>query len=137
MTEFRKTTCLKIYTGEDVLYNDIPLYKAILKEAYHLGLAGGTVIKAQEGFASELRGVGRAINTLISGNGNLPVMIEIVDKRENIEKLFPFLEHHARKALVLVEEATFMVTDYMRAKEEGKIENRLSNTAFKEVFSEE
>ncbi len=134
MTEFRKTTYLKVYTGEDVLYEDIPLYKAILKEAYRLGLAGGTVIKAQEGFASELRGVGRAINTLISGNGNLPVMVEIVDKRENIEKIFPFLEHNAKKALVLVEEGTFMVTDYMRAKEEGKIANTIANDTTKTII---
>lgn len=27
--EFKKITFLKVYTGEDVLYNDIPLYKAI------------------------------------------------------------------------------------------------------------
>ena len=42
--EFNKTSYLKIYTGEDVLFDDIPLYKAILREARSLGLAGGTVI---------------------------------------------------------------------------------------------
>ncbi len=127
MTEFQKTSYLKIYTGEDVLYNDIPLYKAILKEAYRLNLAGGTVTKALEGFASELRGVGRAINTLVSGNGNLPVVVEIVDKRENLEKIFPFLEKNAKKALVVVGESTFMVTDYMRSKAEGKPIKEISN----------
>ena len=43
--EFNKTSYLKIYTGEDILFEDIPLYKAILREARSLGLAGGTVIK--------------------------------------------------------------------------------------------
>ncbi|MDO4920346.1 MAG: DUF190 domain-containing protein [Phascolarctobacterium sp.] len=112
--EFNKTTFLKVYTGEDVLYNDVPLYKAILREAHRLGLAGGTVIKGVEGFATKMRGVGRAVNTLISGNANLPVMVEIVDSRENIDKILPFLEKNATNALVTIQESTFMVTDYMR-----------------------
>ena len=66
--EFNKTSYLKIYTGEDVLFEDIPLYKAILREARSLGLAGGTVIKGIEGYASKVRGVGRAVSTFISGN---------------------------------------------------------------------
>lgn len=112
--EFKKTTFLRVYTGEDVLLEDVPLYKAILREARRLGLAGGTVSRGIEGYAANLRGVGRAVNTLISGNANYPMIIEIVDERENIEKILPFLEKNATHALVLVEEATYMVTDYMR-----------------------
>ena len=114
--EFKKITFLKVYTGEDVLYNDIPLYKAILREARHLGLSSCTVTRGIEGYASQLRGVGRAVNTFISGNANMPVIVEIVDKRENIEKILPFLEKNATHALVLVEESNYMVTDYMREK---------------------
>lgn len=51
--EYRKITFLKVYTGEDVMYDDIPLYKAILREARRLGLAGATVTKGIEGFASK------------------------------------------------------------------------------------
>ena len=112
--EFNRTTFLKVYTGEDVLYDDIPLYKAILREARRLGLSGGTVMKGIEGYAAKLRGVGRAVNTFISGNANLPVVVEIVDKRENIDKILPWLEKNATHALVLVEESTYMVNDYMR-----------------------
>lgn len=46
----------------------------------------------------------------------MPVIVEIVDKRENIEKILPFLEKNATHALVLVEESNYMVTDYMREK---------------------
>ena len=42
--EFEKITFLKIYTGEDVMLDDQPLYKAIIEEARRLQLAGGTVI---------------------------------------------------------------------------------------------
>lgn len=118
--EFKKITFLKVYTGEDVLYNDIPLYKAILREARHLGLAGGTVTKGIEGYATQLRGVGRAVNNLMSGNANLPVIVEIVDTKENILKILPFLEKNATHALVLVEESTYLVTDYIRQKHYSK-----------------
>lgn len=117
--EFNRTTFLKVYTGEDVLYNDVPLYKAIMREAHRLGLAGGTVIKGVEGFATKMRGVGRAVNTFISGNANLPVVVEIVDSRENIDKILPFLEKNATNALVTIQESTFMVTDYMRKRGYG------------------
>ena len=82
--EFNKTSYLKIYTGEDVLFEDIPLYKAILREARSLGLAGGTVIKGIEGYATKVRGVGRAVSTFISGNANFPV------KRKTSKRFCPF-----------------------------------------------
>lgn len=115
--EFRKTTFLKIYTAEDVIYGDKPLYKAIIHEAISLGLAGATVSKAIAGYSAQKRGIGRAINTFFSGTGNLPIIIEIVDDRENLEKLLPFLEKHAKHSFVTIEEITYLVTDYIREKE--------------------
>ena len=112
--DFRQTTFLKVYTGEDVMLDDEVLYKAILKKARELGLAGGTVIKGIEGYATKDRGIGRAISSFISGNANLPVLIEIVDRRENIEKILPFLEKHATHALILTEDCNYLVTDWMR-----------------------
>ncbi len=112
--EFRKITFLKVYTGEDIMLGDEPLYKAIINKARELELAGGTVLKGIEGYASKLRGVNRVISSFVSGNANLPVMIEIVDSRENIEKILPFLEENATHALVLVEESNYLVTDYIR-----------------------
>lgn len=115
--EFKKTTFLKIYTAEDIICGDKPLYKAIIAEAINLGLAGATVSRAIAGYAAQKRGIGRAINTFFSGNGNLPIIIEIIDDRANIDKLLPFLEKHAKHALVTVYESTYLVTDYMRERD--------------------
>lgn len=112
--EFKNTTFLKIYTGEDVMLDDVPLYKAILREARRLGLAGGTVIKGIEGYATQVRGVGRAVSTFISGNANFPVVVELVDKEENIAKILPYLGKNATHALVIKGEASYLVTDFMR-----------------------
>lgn len=112
--EFRKITFLKVYTGEDVMLGDQPLYKAILDKARELNLAGCTVLKGIEGYASKMRGVNRALSSFVSGNANYPVILEIIDRRENIEKILPFLEEKADHALVLVEDSNYLVTDYVR-----------------------
>lgn len=115
--EFKKITFLKIYTGEDVMLDDKPLYKAVIEEARRIGLAGGTVLKGIEGYATKLRGVGRAINYFVSGNANYPIIVEIVDNRENIEKILPYLEKNVTNGLVLLEESEYLVTDYTRKRE--------------------
>ena len=112
--EFEKITFLKIYTGEDVMLDDKPLYKAIIDEARRLKLAGGTVIKGIEGYATKLRGVGRAINYFVSGNANYPIIIEIVDTREKLETFLPYLEKNVTNGLVIMEESEYLVTDYTR-----------------------
>lgn len=112
--EFRKCWMLKIYTGEDVIVGDEPLYRTILDEARKLKIAGATVIKGVEGYATEVRGIDRRPVSLFTGVSNLPVLVTIVDTRENLEKLIPFLEKKAEHALVLFEESTVLVTEYMR-----------------------
>lgn len=112
--EFRKCWMLKIYTGEDVVVGDEPLYRTILDEARKLKIAGATVIKGIEGYATEVRGIDRRPVSLFTGVSNLPVLVTIVDTRENLEKLIPFLEKKAEHALVLFEESTVLVTEYMR-----------------------
>ena len=66
-----------------------------------------------------MRGVGRAVSTFISGNANFPVIVELVDKKENLEKILPFLEKNATHALVVMGEADYLVTDFMRKSAEG------------------
>lgn len=112
--EFRKCWMLKIYTGEDVIVGYEPLYRTILDEARKLKIAGATVIKGIEGYATEVRGIDRRPVSLFTGVSNLPVLVTIVDTRENLEKLIPFLEKKAEHALVLFEESTVLVTEYMR-----------------------
>ena len=66
-----------------------------------------------------MRGGDRAVSTFISGNANFPVIVELVDKKENLEKILPFLEKNATHALVVMGEADYLVTDFMRKSAEG------------------
>jgi|GEM_PF-164413 len=113
--QFVKLAMLKIYTAEDVVYEDKPLYVAIIEEARRCKLAGGTIIKGSEGYGMAVRGYGRAMPTFFSGSADLPLIIEIVDLRENLHKLLPFLEKAGRKHfLATVQEVDTLVTDYVR-----------------------
>lgn len=46
--------------------------------------------------------------------------MELVDKKENLEKILPFLEKNATHALVVMGEADYLVTDFMRKAESYK-----------------
>ena len=116
--KFVKLYELKIFTAEDVLCGDEPFYKALFKEARRLGLAGGTMIRADAGYGRESRGRdGRAVPYFFSGTYNLPLIIEIVDSKEKLATLYPFLEKNGDKHfLAVIVPLTALHTKYV---EEG------------------
>ncbi len=118
--EFKPLVSLEIYTGEDIICEGRPLYKAIVLKALDEGLAGATVIKGIEGYASTRRGFTARASKFISGNADYPVIVKITDTRENIEKILPFLEKNVDHGLVLINETHCLITDYIRKKEAEK-----------------
>lgn len=126
--EFEKIWILKIYTAEDTYCKDKPLYKAIIAEARLQGIAGGTVFKCVEGYATELRGIANRPLIRFSEPSNLPIVMEIIDKKEKLEMLLPFLEENMKTGLVTFEECTRLVTDYMR-ETRNKVETALPAAA--------
>lgn len=108
---------LEIYTAEDVMYKDRPLYKCIIDEAKRVKLAGGTVYKADFGYGTEkMRGKEYGQIGFFTGMPNLPIVITIVDMKENLLRIVPFLEKCGDKHfLAVVSEADALVTDYIRA----------------------
>ena len=101
--KFVKLYELKIFTAEDVLCGDEPFYKALFKEERRLGLGGGTMIRADAGFGRQVRGNdGRAVPYFFSGSYNLPLIIELVDTKEKLATLYPFLEKNGEKHFMAV-----------------------------------
>ena len=122
--KFIKLYELKIFTAEDVQCGDEPFYKALFKEARRLGLGGGTMIRADAGYGREIRGNdGRAVPVFFSGSYNLPLLIEIVDSKEKLATLYPFLEKYGEKHfLAVVVPMTALYTKYLE--ESGKMIGR-------------
>jgi hypothetical protein len=91
---------LRIFVGESDKYHGRPLYEAIVEEARRQGLAGATVLRGMLGF-----GASSHIHTakVFRLSEDLPMVIEIVDTPEKIEKFLPDLDTMVTDGLVTLE----------------------------------
>ena len=91
---------LRVFIGENDNYKGKPLYEQIVIHARELNLAGATVTRGILGFGADSRIHTAKILTL---SDDLPIIIEIIDTEENINKLMPFLDETITEGLVTLE----------------------------------
>ena len=91
---------LRIYIGESDRHQGKALYEAIVIKARELNLAGATVLKGMMGYGADSR-----IHTakLLELSEDLPIVVEIVDNEDNINKLLPFLDEVVTEGLITLE----------------------------------
>ncbi|MFA5389049.1 MAG: DUF190 domain-containing protein [Candidatus Omnitrophota bacterium] len=93
---------LRIFVGESDSYKGKALYEQIVLKARELNLAGATVIRGIMGFGADSR---MHTAKLLRLSEDLPVVIEIVDTEENLNKLLPFLDEVVVEGLITLEKA--------------------------------
>lgn len=97
---------LRIFLGESDRIKGKPVYEEIVLRAREFGLAGATVSKGIMGF-----GANSKIHTskLLTISEDLPLIIEIVDSLEKIEKFIPIIDELFDRAniggLITIEKA--------------------------------
>ena len=91
---------LRIFIGESNRFEGVPLYEAIVQRARERGLSGATVLRGVEGFGANSR-IHRA--SILRLSEDLPMIIEIVDSLERIEKFLPVLDELIKDGLVTLE----------------------------------
>ena len=91
---------MRVFIGESDRYHDKPLYEQLVLKARELNLAGATVLRGVMGFGAASR-----IHTakLLELSGDLPMVVEIVDTEENINRLMPFIDETVTEGLVTLE----------------------------------
>jgi PII-like signaling protein len=91
---------LRIFIGETDTHDGKTLYEAIVLKARELNLAGTTVFRGIMGYGASSR-----IHSikLLRLSEDLPVMIEIVDSEDNIDKILPFLDETVKEGLITIE----------------------------------
>jgi PII-like signaling protein len=94
---------LRIFIGESDKYQKQPLHEWIVRKAREFGLAGATVFRGLEGFGAHSRVHTAKILRLSS---DLPIVIEIVDTPEKIEKFMPIIDDAIKEGLATLEKAT-------------------------------
>ncbi len=88
MELLEKAERIRIYIGEDDKYKGAFLADAIVKEAHGLKMAGATVFRAMIGYGANSR-----IHTskILRLSEDLPVVVEIVDHPDKLDKLLTIL----------------------------------------------
>jgi len=94
---------LRIFIGESDKFSGKPLYEWIVVQAREQGLAGATVLRGIMGFGAN----SRVIHTfkIERLSEDLPVVIEIVDTREKLEKFQAFIQDKIHAGLATLEKA--------------------------------
>jgi len=105
MKESKTGYLLRILIGEDDVYKGRPLYEQIVLKARELKLSGATVFKGIMGFGAD-----SLIHTakILQLSEDMPIVIEIVDTEQNINKILPFLDDTVEGGLVTLEKATII-----------------------------
>ena len=91
---------LRIFIGENDKHGSKPLYEEIVMKARSLGLAGATVLRGLMGY-----GAGSHVHTskVLRLSEDLPLVIEIADTENNLQKILPFLDEAVTEGLVTLE----------------------------------
>ena len=91
---------VRIFIGESDTWHGKPLYQAIVQRLRAEGIAGATVIRAIEGFGAKSH---LHTSRILRLSEDLPLVIEVVDRAENIERILPILDDMVEDGLVTSE----------------------------------
>lgn len=92
---------VRIFIGDSDKWHHQPLHSALLERLRKEGFAGATVIRGVAGF-----GAASVIHTtrIVDLSADLPILVEIVDDQEHVDKLIPILDEMITQgALVTIE----------------------------------
>lgn len=93
---------VRIFIGESDKWRHQPLSVALLERLRREGFAGATVFHGVAGF-----GARSVLHTahLLRLSEDLPVVIEVVDSPDHVERLIPILDEMVEEGLVTLEKA--------------------------------
>jgi uncharacterized protein len=103
---------LRIFIGESDRWHGKPLHEAIVALVRKEGLAGATVLRGVEGFGAKSH-----LHTarILRLSEDLPIVVEIVDTAEHIDRVLPKLDEMIEEGMVTTERV--QVIAYRRGRE--------------------
>jgi len=106
MKNIQQGILLRIFLSENDSYEGHCLFELIVKKAWETKMAGATVFRGIMGFQGNNK---IQTSTILRLSENMPIVIEIVDKKENIDRFIPFLNKVVTNGLVTIEKATILI----------------------------
>jgi len=101
MQNYQPAKLLRLHFTERDRYHGKPLYEAIVNKCQELKIAGATVFRGLEGYGDTAE-----IHRSHILTHDLPVVVQIVDSAENIQRLLPVVEEMMDKGLIAISDVT-------------------------------
>jgi PII-like signaling protein len=90
----------RVFIGESDRWHHQPLWMALLQRLRKEGFAGATVLRGIGGFGARSVLHSSLLERL---SQDLPLVLEIVDTREHVDRLLPILDEMVAEGLVTIE----------------------------------
>lgn len=90
---------LRIHFGEDDEWQGKPLHEAIIAKCQELGVAAAIVYRGIEGYGTSTRIHRRGYWRF---SKDAPIMLSIIDREEQIDKLLPHLDAMVQEGLIAI-----------------------------------
>lgn len=97
MKPYQEAKLLRLHFTERDRYQGKPLYEAVIEKCRELKIAGASVFRGLEGYGDTAE-----IHRSHVLRRDLPIVIQIVDTAENIERLVPVVEAMMNKGLIAI-----------------------------------
>jgi PII-like signaling protein len=97
---------LRIFIGESDRWHHRSLADAVLEMLRSEGLAGATVTRGLAGFGAHSR-----IHTahILRLSEDLPIVIEVIDSPERVEKVLPRLDEMVQEGLIVISDVEILL----------------------------
>ncbi len=106
MKKESEAVLLRIFIGESDRYEGRPLYKYLVEMFKKEGFSGATVLRGIEGYGKTSKMQTMSILRLST---DLPIIIEVVDLPERIEKIKPKLDEIIKEGLITQEKVRIIM----------------------------
>jgi PII-like signaling protein len=94
---------MRIHVGEGDRHGRLPLYEALVELFRREGFAGATVLRGVAGFGSHSV---YHTDRLLRLSTDLPVVVEVIESREHIDKVMPQLDTMMTGGMITLEKVT-------------------------------
>lgn len=101
-----KAVKVTLYLSDGAKHHGIPVYTSVVDFLFHSGIAGATVVKGVAGFGAAHRMHSAHILEI---SDYLPVKVEFIETRENVDLILPELEKRCGCGLIEVQEVSIIV----------------------------
>jgi PII-like signaling protein len=93
-------TLMRIHIGESDKWHGKPLYQALIEFFRHEKLSGATVLRGVGGYGSTSR---YHTDKILRLSQDLPIVVEVVEDSERVEKILPHLDDMIGGGLITLE----------------------------------